>query len=165
LPNEIHQEYGEVTDDEGCYEDNRRRSKKVKKSIAIKKKICVFLFYLNRIYIQKNIENYLEFFLIWSVYFVLHYLKIFILHLMNVRMNIYSSSNDFSFVKLEQIDQVCTFSENAALRLATTEAEEFVNYNKHFISRVTPGTWRVDSSNVNPQDFWNVGCQMGKFRD
>jgi hypothetical protein len=31
LPNEIHQEYGEVTDDEGCYEDNRRRSKKVKK--------------------------------------------------------------------------------------------------------------------------------------
>jgi hypothetical protein len=80
-------------------------------------------------------------------------------------MNIYSSSNDFSFVKLEQIDQVCTFSENAALRLATTEAEEFVNYNKHFISRVTPGTWRVDSSNVNPQDFWNVGCQMGKFRD
>jgi hypothetical protein len=56
---------------------------------------------------------------------------------------------------------VCTFSENAGLRLATSDAEEFVNYNKRFISRITPGTWRVDSSNLNSQDFWNVGCQMG----
>jgi hypothetical protein len=65
--------------------------------------------------------------------------------------------------KLDQSDQVCTFSESAGLRLSTTDAEEFVNYNKHFISRITPGTWRVDSSNFNPQDFWNVGCQMGEF--
>lgn len=69
----------------------------------------------------------------------------------------------FSF--LEQIDQVCTFSENAALRLATNEVEDFINYNKRFLSRITPGTWRVDSSNLNPQDFWNVGCQMGSFTD
>lgn len=62
---------------------------------------------------------------------------------------------------LEQSGQVCTFSENAGLRLATSDAEEFVNYNKRFISRISPGTWRVDSSNLNPQDFWNVGCQMG----
>lgn len=61
----------------------------------------------------------------------------------------------------EQSGQVCTFSENAGLRLATSDAEEFVNYNKRFISRISPGTWRVDSSNLNPQDFWNVGCQMG----
>jgi hypothetical protein len=62
---------------------------------------------------------------------------------------------------LEQSGQVCTFSENAGLRLATSDAEEFVNYNKRFLSRISPGTWRVDSSNLNPQDFWNVGCQMG----
>ena len=65
---------------------------------------------------------------------------------------------------LEQSGQVCTFSENAGLRLATSDAEEFVNYNKRFISRISPGTWRVDSSNLNPQDFWNVGCQMGKLK-
>ncbi len=65
---------------------------------------------------------------------------------------------------LEQSGQVCTFSENAGLRLATSDAEEFVNYNKRFISRISPGTWRVDSSNLNPQDFWNVGCQMGQFK-
>lgn len=65
-------------------------------------------------------------------------------------------------LSIEQHDQVCTFSENAALRLATSDAEDFVRYNKHFISRVTPGTWRVDSSNLNPQDFWNVGCQIGR---
>ena len=63
--------------------------------------------------------------------------------------------------RLEQPVQVCTFSENAGLRLATSDAEEFVNYNKRFLSRISPGTWRVDSSNLNPQDFWNVGCQMG----
>ena len=64
---------------------------------------------------------------------------------------------------IEQLDQVCTFSENAALRLATSDADAFVSYNKRFLSRVTPGTWRVDSSNLSPQDFWNVGCQMGSF--
>ena len=66
---------------------------------------------------------------------------------------------------LEQTDQVCTFSENAALRLATSDADDFISYNKRFLSRITPGTWRVDSSNMNPQDFWNVGCQMGSFRN
>jgi phosphatidylinositol phospholipase C eta len=79
-------------------------------------------------------------------------------------MNVRKKNYLFYFsliIKIEQSDQICTFSENAGLRLATTDAEEFVNYNKHFISRITPGTWRVDSSNPNPQDFWNVGCQMG----
>jgi hypothetical protein len=46
--------------------------------------------------------------------------------------------------------------------VANSDAEEFVNYNKRFLSRVSPGTWRVDSSNLNPQDFWNVGCQLGE---
>jgi hypothetical protein len=66
-------------------------------------------------------------------------------------------------IYLEQANQVCTFSENAGLRLATNEPEQFINYNKRFLSRITPGTWRVDSSNLNSQDFWNVGCQMGSL--
>ena len=80
---------------------------------------------------------------------------------MNVRPQKHSKMRIYLWNILEQSGQVCTFSENAALRLATSDAEEFVNYNKRFISRITPGTWRVDSSNLNPQDFWNVGCQMG----
>ena len=69
-----------------------------------------------------------------------------------------------SFRLAEQSGQICTFSENAGLRLANSDAEEFVNYNKRFLSRISPGTWRVDSSNLNPQDFWNVGCQLGECR-
>ena len=33
-------------------------------------------------------------------------------------------------------------------------------YNKNQLSRIYPKGTRVDSSNYNPQLFWNVGCQM-----
>ncbi|CAF3660890.1 unnamed protein product [Rotaria socialis] len=134
--NDNTKDYGEVTDDEDCYEDNRRRSKKDinskrhrKLARAISDLVCLLR--------SAPFEDFT------------------------------TSLNE------QQSGQVCTFSENAALRLATSDAEEFVNYNKRFLSRISPGTWRVDSSNVNPQDFWNVGCQMvamnyqtaGKFMD
>ncbi|CAH3045442.1 unnamed protein product, partial [Porites lobata] len=54
-------------------------------------------------------------------------------------------------------------SENVARRLTQTLPEEFVNYNKSFLSRVYPAGKRVDSSNFNPQDMWNCGCQMGEL--
>ncbi|CAF0886790.1 unnamed protein product [Rotaria sp. Silwood1] len=134
--NDLNTDYGEIIDEEDCYEDNKRRSKKDlsnkkhrKLSRAFSDLVCVLR--------SAQFEDF------------------------NTAFN------------EQQSDQVCTFSENAALRLATSDAEEFINYNKLFISRVTPGTWRVDSSNLNPQDFWNVGCQMvsmnyqtsGKFMD
>ncbi|KAI4492377.1 hypothetical protein M0804_002168 [Polistes exclamans] len=37
---------------------------------------------------------------------------------------------------------------------------EFVNYNKHQLSRVYPAGTRFDSSNFMPQVFWNAGCQL-----
>jgi len=37
---------------------------------------------------------------------------------------------------------------------------EFVNYNKHQLSRVYPRGTRVDSGNFMPQLFWNAGCQL-----
>lgn len=56
--------------------------------------------------------------------------------------------------------EMCSFSESAALRLANNYPEEFVNHNKLFLSRVYPNGMRVDSSNFNPQDLWNCGCQL-----
>lgn len=39
---------------------------------------------------------------------------------------------------------------------------EFVQHNTWQLSRVYPGGLRTDSSNYNPQEFWNAGCQMGE---
>ena len=56
---------------------------------------------------------------------------------------------------------VCSLSESAALRMANMCPEDFVHHNKRFLSRVYPNRMRVDSSNYNPQDLWNCGCQIG----
>ncbi len=57
--------------------------------------------------------------------------------------------------------EMCSFSESTALKLANGCPEEFVNHNKKFMSRIYPNGMRVDSSNYNPQDLWNCGCQLG----
>ncbi|KAM4691294.1 inactive phospholipase C-like protein 2 [Rhinophrynus dorsalis] len=56
--------------------------------------------------------------------------------------------------------QVCSFNEVTASRLANEYPEEFVRYNKKFLSRVYPSSMRIDASNMNPQDFWKCGCQI-----
>lgn len=38
----------------------------------------------------------------------------------------------------------------------------FVRHNSVQLSRIYPSGQRVQSSNYNPQDMWNAGCQMGK---
>ncbi|XP_015761083.1 PREDICTED: inactive phospholipase C-like protein 1 [Acropora digitifera] len=61
---------------------------------------------------------------------------------------------------LEKYWEMCSFSENVARRLTQNFPEELVNYNKSFLSRIYPSGKRVDSSNYNPQEMWNCGCQM-----
>ncbi|XP_077403984.1 inactive phospholipase C-like protein 2 [Vanacampus margaritifer] len=56
--------------------------------------------------------------------------------------------------------QLCSFNETQAGRLAGENPGDFVNHNKHFLSRVFPSPMRVDSSNMNPQDLWKCGCQI-----
>lgn len=56
--------------------------------------------------------------------------------------------------------EMCSFSEGEASKIANECPEDFVNYNKRFLSRIYPSAMRIDSSNVNPQDFWNCGCQI-----
>ncbi|KAL4629691.1 inactive phospholipase C-like protein 2 isoform X1 [Arapaima gigas] len=56
--------------------------------------------------------------------------------------------------------EFCSFSETFASRCATDHPGDFVNYNKKFLARVYPSPMRIDSSNMNPQDFWKCGCQI-----
>ncbi|KAG9345186.1 hypothetical protein JZ751_009729, partial [Albula glossodonta] len=56
--------------------------------------------------------------------------------------------------------EFCSFNEVFANRCATDNPGDFVNYNKKFLARVYPSPMRIDSSNMNPQDFWKCGCQI-----
>ncbi|OCT75844.1 inactive phospholipase C-like protein 2 [Xenopus laevis] len=56
--------------------------------------------------------------------------------------------------------EVCSFNEVAAGKYANENPGDFVNYNKRYLSRIFPSPMRIDSSNMNPQDFWKCGCQI-----
>uniref|UniRef100_A0A3B4WVR9 Phosphoinositide phospholipase C n=1 Tax=Seriola lalandi dorsalis TaxID=1841481 RepID=A0A3B4WVR9_SERLL len=68
---------------------------------------------------------------------------------------------DFEISKRDQkYWEICSFNEVDANRFANEFPEEFVCYNKRFLSRVYPTPMRIDASNMNPQDFWKCGCQI-----
>uniref|UniRef100_A0A3P8V0R1 Phosphoinositide phospholipase C n=1 Tax=Cynoglossus semilaevis TaxID=244447 RepID=A0A3P8V0R1_CYNSE len=56
--------------------------------------------------------------------------------------------------------ELCSFNEVFASRCASDFPGDFVNYNKKFLARIYPSPMRIDSSNMNPQDFWKCGCQI-----
>jgi hypothetical protein len=58
---------------------------------------------------------------------------------------------------------MCSINESTATELVNS-AEEFTDHNKAFLTRIFPKGNRVDSSNYNPQIFWNCGCQFGKYK-
>lgn len=41
---------------------------------------------------------------------------------------------------------------------------EFVYHNSKQLTRVYPSGFRTDSSNFNPQEMWNAGCQIGDLK-
>ena len=57
---------------------------------------------------------------------------------------------------------VLSFSETRAQSLVNHRAEQFLAFNQRQLSRIYPSAYRIDSSNFNPQLYWNVGCQLGK---
>ncbi|XP_076850856.1 1-phosphatidylinositol 4,5-bisphosphate phosphodiesterase eta-1 isoform X2 [Brachyhypopomus gauderio] len=70
-----------------------------------------------------------------------------------------------SVVSQECLDEgpimnVLSFSEARAQHLAHHRAERFLNFNQRQLSRIYPSAYRIDSSNFNPQTYWNVGCQL-----
>ncbi|XP_029922478.1 1-phosphatidylinositol 4,5-bisphosphate phosphodiesterase eta-1 isoform X2 [Myripristis murdjan] len=55
---------------------------------------------------------------------------------------------------------VLSFSETRAQSLVNHRAEDFLAFNQRQLSRIYPSAYRIDSSNFNPQFYWNVGCQL-----
>ncbi|XP_041672010.1 1-phosphatidylinositol 4,5-bisphosphate phosphodiesterase delta-3-A [Cheilinus undulatus] len=53
-----------------------------------------------------------------------------------------------------------SFSESEALRLVKESGMHFVRHNSHQLSRIYPSGQRLQSSNYNPQEMWNGGCQI-----
>ncbi|EMP29417.1 1-phosphatidylinositol-4,5-bisphosphate phosphodiesterase delta-1 [Chelonia mydas] len=56
--------------------------------------------------------------------------------------------------------EMSSFTESKAQKLAQESGTSFIHHNIRHLSRVYPAGWRTDSSNYNPVDLWNVGCQI-----
>ncbi|NXE53104.1 PLCH2 phosphodiesterase, partial [Casuarius casuarius] len=56
--------------------------------------------------------------------------------------------------------QVSSFSETKAHQILQQKPTQYLHFNQHQLSRIYPSSYRVDSSNYNPQPFWNAGCQL-----
>lgn len=57
--------------------------------------------------------------------------------------------------------QVSSLSETKAHQVMQQKAATFIQFNQRQLSRIYPSSYRVDSSNFNPQPFWSAGCQLG----
>ncbi|KAK5624270.1 1-phosphatidylinositol 4 5-bisphosphate phosphodiesterase delta-3-A [Crenichthys baileyi] len=57
-------------------------------------------------------------------------------------------------------DEMCSFSENEAIRLIKDSGKLFVRHNSRQLSRIYPSGQRLQSSNFDPQEMWNCGCHM-----
>jgi len=53
-----------------------------------------------------------------------------------------------------------SWSETKLNKLAKKNAEKLIKYNMKQISRVYPKGTRIASSNFDPTQAWNVGCQL-----
>ncbi|XP_056278301.1 1-phosphatidylinositol 4,5-bisphosphate phosphodiesterase eta-2a isoform X1 [Pseudoliparis swirei] len=56
--------------------------------------------------------------------------------------------------------QVSSLSETKAHQVMQQRAASFIHFNQRQLSRIYPSSYRVDSSNFNPQPFWSAGCQL-----
>ncbi|XP_005230695.1 1-phosphatidylinositol 4,5-bisphosphate phosphodiesterase zeta-1 [Falco peregrinus] len=77
---------------------------------------------------------------------------------------IYTKSEKFVSFEHSLANQNCyennSIGELRAQKLVKYSAKEFVGHTSRFITRIYPKGTRTNSSNYNPQEFWNVGCQM-----
>ncbi|CAB1330252.1 unnamed protein product [Coregonus sp. 'balchen'] len=55
---------------------------------------------------------------------------------------------------------VSSLSETKAHQIMQQKAATFIHFNQRQLSRIYPSSYRVDSSNFNPQPFWNAGCHL-----
>nr|XP_035111127.2 1-phosphatidylinositol 4,5-bisphosphate phosphodiesterase zeta-1 isoform X3 [Callithrix jacchus] len=60
----------------------------------------------------------------------------------------------------QQFNESNSIGETRARKLSKLRVHEFIFHTRKFITRIYPKATRADSSNFNPQEFWNIGCQM-----
>ncbi|XP_005379097.1 PREDICTED: 1-phosphatidylinositol 4,5-bisphosphate phosphodiesterase zeta-1 isoform X2 [Chinchilla lanigera] len=60
----------------------------------------------------------------------------------------------------QQFNENNSIGETRARKLSKLRVHEFIFHTRKFITRIYPKAIRADSSNFNPQEFWNMGCQM-----
>ncbi|PNJ26959.1 PLCZ1 isoform 5, partial [Pongo abelii] len=60
----------------------------------------------------------------------------------------------------QQFNENNSIGETQARKLSKLRVHEFIFHTRKFITRIYPKATRADSSNFNPQEFWNIGCQM-----
>ncbi|NXY41607.1 PLCZ1 phosphodiesterase, partial [Ceuthmochares aereus] len=77
---------------------------------------------------------------------------------------IYTKSEKFVSFEHSLSNQKCyennSIGELRARKFVKNSAKDFVSHTSRFITRIYPKGTRTTSSNYNPQEFWNVGCQM-----
>ncbi|XP_033870005.1 1-phosphatidylinositol 4,5-bisphosphate phosphodiesterase delta-4 [Acipenser ruthenus] len=77
---------------------------------------------------------------------------------------VYCKSVHFSSFKHarthSKLYEISSFTESKARKHIKESGAEFVQHNTRQLTRVYPSGMRTDSSNYNPQDMWNVGCQI-----
>ncbi|XP_037346556.2 1-phosphatidylinositol 4,5-bisphosphate phosphodiesterase eta-2 [Pungitius pungitius] len=56
--------------------------------------------------------------------------------------------------------QVSSLNETVMNQILHLKPGELVRFNQRQLMRVYPSNYRVDSSNFNPQPYWNAGCHM-----
>ncbi|XP_068165237.1 1-phosphatidylinositol 4,5-bisphosphate phosphodiesterase delta-4 isoform X1 [Antennarius striatus] len=77
---------------------------------------------------------------------------------------VYCKSVHFTNFKHSRIHskfyEVASFTESKARKHLREAGAEFVHHNSRQLTRVYPSGFRTDSSNFNPQEMWNAGCQI-----
>uniref|UniRef100_A0A3B1KDR1 Phosphoinositide phospholipase C n=1 Tax=Astyanax mexicanus TaxID=7994 RepID=A0A3B1KDR1_ASTMX len=66
----------------------------------------------------------------------------------------------FSEAAKKPPNEMSSFTEKVALKHIKTSGKLFVQHNSQHLSRIYPSGFRLQSSNYDPQDMWNVGCQL-----
>ncbi|XP_056590835.1 1-phosphatidylinositol 4,5-bisphosphate phosphodiesterase eta-2 [Triplophysa dalaica] len=56
--------------------------------------------------------------------------------------------------------QVSSLNESITNQILHLKPTQLVRFNQRQLLRVYPSNYRVDSSNFNPQPFWNAGCHL-----
>nr|XP_061814059.1 1-phosphatidylinositol 4,5-bisphosphate phosphodiesterase eta-2-like [Nerophis lumbriciformis] len=56
--------------------------------------------------------------------------------------------------------QVSSLNETVMNQIVLLKPRQLVRFNQRQLLRVYPSNYRVDSSNFNPQPYWNTGCHM-----